>query len=102
MYASLSIFRWLYIAAILLAFDSGGICEHSDDGRLIAMDQIERANRNFGRFVICRYLIYCFVSLKLKIFYQRPCIDCKRTENSVANHETSLDIFPRGPGREVA
>ena len=98
-YTSLLIFRWLCIAAILLVFDSG-ICKRSDDG-LNAMDQIERANRNFGRFVICRYFIYCFVSLRLEIFFQRPCIDCERAENSVANLEASLDIFPRGPGQEV-
>lgn len=62
-YTSLLIFRWLYIAAILLAFDSG-ICKSGDDG-LVVMDQIERVNRNFGRFVICSYVLYCFVSLIL-------------------------------------
>jgi len=43
-YTSLLISRCLYIAAILLAFDAG-ICKSSDDG-LVAMDQIERVNRN--------------------------------------------------------
>jgi len=62
-YTSLLISRCLYIAAILLAFDAG-ICKSSDDG-LVAMDQIERVNRNSGGFVICNYFVCCFVLLRL-------------------------------------
>ena len=80
----LLISRCLSVAAILLAFDAG-ICKSDDDG-LVAMDQIERVNRNSSGFVICNYFLYCFVLLRLYIFSRRPCKDFKRAENFVTVH----------------
>ena len=65
-YNILLIFRCLYIAAILLAFETE-ICKSSDDD-LVAMDQIERANRNSGGFAVCYCFPHCFVLLRLTIF----------------------------------
>lgn len=100
-YTSRLSFLCFYIGIILLASDAG-ICKSSDDG-FVAMDQIERINKNSGGSVIYNYFLTALYRWDFTPSNRGPVYGhVDSPKNSVANHETSLDIFARGSWQKVA